>query len=143
MKSILSALAFAICLSSHSPAFSRGVGKLVTKQTQEKLGLEFDLSAAADENSALVILKIPKSGKLKDVLEVRLSISAEDQKHFLVRAPLEMREKDGAVAVSAQLSPELAEKAAIELVMTKGRNEFFYHVRLSDYIVRAGAAANK
>ena len=134
MKLILTGLAFVIGWSLPSPVFCSGLGKLVTKETQEKLGLEFDLSAAADENSVLVLLKIPKEGKLKDVIEIRLSIPAEDQKHFLVRAPLEMREKDGAVGIYAQLSPELAEKAAIDLVMEHGRREFFYHVRLADYI---------
>jgi hypothetical protein len=136
MKSVLTGLAFLICWSLPSTAYSSGLGKLVTKETQEKLGLEFDLSATAEEHAVLVLLKIPKTGALKDVLEIRLSIPAEDKRHFLVRAPLEMREKGGAVGVSAQLSPELAEKAAIDLVMEKGRREFFYHVRLSEYITK-------
>ena len=143
MKSMLTVAALVIFLAWDSPAVARGLGKLVTKETQEKLGLDFDLSATSDDDSALIILRIPKAGKLKDVQEVRLSISADNQKHFLVRAPLEMRDKDGAISVSAQLSPELANKAAIDLVMEQGRREFFYHVRLSDYITRARQPAIK
>jgi hypothetical protein len=137
MKIIVTVLALIICLNVPTAVFASGLGKLVTKETQEKLGLEFDLSAKSEEHSTLVRLTIPKAGKLKDVLEIRLSIPAEDQQHFLVRAPLEMREGDGALGISAQLSPKLAEKAAIDLVMQKGRREFFYHVRLADYIEKA------
>jgi hypothetical protein len=79
-------------------------------------------------------MTILKDGKLKDLRQVRLSILAENQKNYLILAPLEMSQVDGRIRVSAQLDPDLAAKARLELVVEEGRTEFYYSVSVNDYI---------
>ena len=124
-----------------SPA--SGLGKLVTKGTQKELDLEFDLSAIHEGEAVVVSMTIPKSGKLKDLRIVALSIHAENQKYYLVRAPLDMKHVDAGIRVSAQLAPELAVKAALDLVVQEGRREFYYAVRVKDYITARNEAEGK
>jgi hypothetical protein len=132
---ILPLALFGFAIFAPGIAYSSGVGKLVTKATQKELGLEFELSATREPDAVIVRMTVPKNGKLKDLRQVRLSILAENQKDFLVLAPLDMRAENGGLRVSAQLAPEFAAKATLDLVVEEGRRESFYSVKVADYIM--------
>ena len=135
MRLFLLPLVLVVVLVAFPKASSaRGLGKLVTKATQKELELEYELSAIREPGAVIISMAIPKDGKLKELRQVRLSILAKNRKNYLILAPLEMRQVDDRIQVSAQLDPELAEKATLELVVQEGRTEFFYSVRISDYI---------
>jgi len=131
---ILSLVLVAALIAFPTASPARGLGKLVTKATQKELELEYELSAIREPEAVIVSMTITKDGKLKDLRQVRLSILAENQKNYLILAPLEMSQIEGRVRVSAQLDPELAGKATLELVVEEGRSEFYYAVRINDYI---------
>ncbi len=131
--------AVAVLALAASEASARGLGKLVTKATQAKMELDYDLSAIQEPNAVVLDMKIPKRGKLSDVRRVRLSVMAEDGKHCLIRLPLERENAEGAIRVTGQITPELAANAHIELVMEEGRREFYYYVRLADYVTERAA----
>jgi len=134
--SLVALVAVLVVVSGASLA--RGLGKVVTKATQKELELNYELSAIRDPNAVIVSMTISKEGKLADLRHVRLSILAENQKDFLILAPLEMLEVDGKIRVSAQLDPGMAEKARLDLVVEEGRREYFYAVSLKDYITERG-----
>jgi hypothetical protein len=127
-----------VFMSFSSVCMGRGLGKLVTKANQQELGLEFELSAIREPEAVIVSITIPAKDKLRDLRNVRLSIPAEDERHFLVRAPLEMRKEGDGIRVGAQLAPELAAKTTLDLVVEEGRREFYYAVRVADYITDRG-----
>jgi hypothetical protein len=136
---------FALLVAAMLPGISlaRGLGKVVTKATQKELGLDFELSATREPVAVLINMTIKRSGKLKDVRQVRLSIPAENQKDFLLLAPLAVREVGGELRVSAQLAPALAANASVDLVVEEGPREFFYQVKVVDYIIERKEATPK
>ncbi len=127
-------LFLAACLLDAPSASARGLGKLVTKATQKAVGVEFELSAVGSPDAVIISISIPKSGKLESLRKVRLSVPAQNGKDFLILAPLEMAEREGAVHAWAQIAPELAAKASLDLVVEEGRREFYYAVRVAEYI---------
>ena len=127
-----------VFISFSSVCFGSGLGKLVTKANQQELGLVFDLSAIREPEAVLVSMTVPVKDKLRDLRMVRLSIPAEDERHFLVRAALEVKKGGDGIRVGAQLAPELAAKTTLDLVVEEGRREFYYAVRVADYITERG-----
>ncbi len=128
----------AVLMSSAHVIVASSLGKVVTKANQKEIGLDYELSAIREPDAVIVSMTIPKRGKLEDLRIVRLSITAENGKNFLVRAPLQMSKKGEGVHVSAQIAPELAEKASLDLVVEEGRRESYYAVRMADYITERG-----
>lgn len=129
------AAAFALMAFVAQPCYARGVGKLVTKETQKEMELDFELTATREPNAVIVGMEIRTTGKLERLHQVRLIVPAADG-HFLVRVPMEMEQpRDGLTRVWAQIAPELAEKASIELVTdVHPRGEYYFSVRLAEYI---------
>lgn len=130
-----------LCLISLT-ASGIGVGDLITKDTQEKMGVNFTLTAVRESaGSVLVKLVAPKEAKLANLSKVRLTIQKEGDKHFLLWANLETTtDESGKIVSGFQISPELAEQSFIELVVETSKPgkpafERFYHVRVKDYIV--------
>ena len=122
-------------IALQAPCYARGVGKLVTKETQKEMELDFDLKATRHPNAVFVSMEIRTTGKLERLQQVRLIVPAADG-HFLLRVPMEMEQpRDGVTRVWAQIAPELAEKASIELVThAHSRGEYYFSVRLASYI---------
>ena len=131
---ILPLVLIAVLIVSPNASPARGLGKVVTKATQKEFELEYDLSAVREPEAVIISMTISKDGKLRDLRQVRLSILADNKKNFLIRAPLEMSELDGRVRVSAQLDPELAANASLDLVVEEGRSEYYYAVSVAGYI---------
>ena len=92
----------------------------VTKATQAKVGVRFTLSAVrVSETAVLVRMEIPKEGKLKNIKRISLDIGTYPPGVMTspqVSADLETTSgKNGALIVSFQLSPEMAEKCSLRL----------------------------
>jgi hypothetical protein len=125
-------LMFCICIQS---AFAMGEVISVTKQTQAKLGLEFTLVAErVDAEAVLVQIEIPKKGKVKDVRSVSLRIGPGRPE---VAATLQTRPgQNGSLVASFQVSPALAEKSSVDLVLPiRGRTYEVYAIELKGYVV--------
>ena len=135
VKYVCAAALVLLAFAAQQPCYARGVGKLVTKETQKEMELEFDLKATRDPNAVIVVMEIRTTGKLERLHQVRLIVPAAGG-HFLVRVPMEMEQpRDGLTRVWAQIAPELAERASIELVTdVHPRGEYYFSVRLADYI---------
>ena len=92
----------------------------VTKETQARLGVEFTLTATrVSETAVIVQMEVPRKGKLRELKEVALDIGdyrPGSSGSPLVSANLQTTPgKNGALVVSFQISPELAEKCSIRL----------------------------
>jgi hypothetical protein len=139
MRLLIAPIAIAVAFVAFShDSFGRGLGKLVTKANQKEIGLEYELSAIREPEAVIVSMTIPLRGQLQDLRIVRLGITAENGKNFLVRAPLQMSKKSDGVHVSAQIAPGLVENASLDLVLREGRREFYYAVRVADYVTERG-----
>ena len=139
-----SLLAVALSLTSALPASALIRSFRVTKATQAQQELNYTLTAVREEKAVIVNLRIPREGKLKNVLAVRLQVLNPDGKHFDVWSPLEMRQEDGATAVSFQIAPELAERCSISVVTERnppGRSAYerAWDIELKGYITERKA----
>ncbi len=132
----LVAVAMMLACVPHTSAMSEGF--TVTKETQVEQGLNFTLSAVrVSEAAVLVRMEIPKDGKLENLKRVTMTIGTGSP---LVSADLQTTSgKNGSLAVSFQLSPDLANKCSIVLVVpnvpaTALDYEHFYAVELKGYV---------
>lgn len=136
---IVVALALVACGIAAS---AEGFLVTVTKETQAKLGVQFDLSAVrASPRSVLVRMEIPRTGKLKELKTVTMDIG--DYRPGVASAPTVSAElatktgKNGAILVAFQLAPEMAEKCSIRLgPLSPAEPEayLYYAVELKGYI---------
>lgn len=144
MKKRLAGLMIAAMMFACIPhAFANSEFISVTKETQAKLGLKFTLSAVrVSETAVLVRMEIPKEGKLKDLKRVTMTIGTGTigtAGSPLVSATLQTTPgKKNSWVVSFQLSPDLADKCSIDLVVLNPAaalpNESFYAVELKGYV---------
>jgi hypothetical protein len=106
-------LMLCVCIQ---PAFALGSVIIVTRETQAKLGLNYTLVAdRVDAEAVLVRMEIPRNGKLKDLRSVKMRIGSGRP---LVSATLQTTPgKDGVWVVSFQLTPDLADKCSIDLIL--------------------------
>jgi len=126
------ALMLCVCLQR---AIAMGEGITVTKETQGRLGLNYALIAdRVDDKAVLVRMEIPRKGKLKDLRSVTMNIG---EGRPIVSATLQTTPgKNGSWVVSFQLSPELADKCSIELILPSSEplTYMFYAVELKGYV---------
>ena len=123
-----------LCASTQQ-AFALGELISVTKATQAKLGLNYTLVAdRVDTEAVLVSMEIPRKGKLKSLRSVSMRIG---NGRPIVAATLQTRPgKDGAWVVSFQVSPELAAKCSVDLIVPSdgGMEYLVYAVEIQGYI---------
>lgn len=129
-------MALFVLLACIQPALALGVVEIVTKETQAKMGLDFTLTAERlSREAVLVRMEIPNKGNLRNLKGVTLSIGSGSPE---VHAPLRTTSgKDGSLAVSFQLSPELAGRASIGLgptILSRPTLSHHYAVELRGYI---------
>lgn len=106
----------------------------VTKETQLKLGLDFTLDAErVDAEAVLVRMEIQRTGKLKNLRSVSMRIGSGRP---LVAATLQTTPgKKGSWVVTFQVSPELADKCSVDLIVpVAGRTYLVYAVELKGYV---------
>jgi hypothetical protein len=107
----------------------------VTKENQAKLGLVFTLTAdRLSPKVVLVSMEIPRSGKLKEITGVNLTIGHNGSP--ALEAALRTRPgKDGAWAVNFQLSAALADECSIDLTVPQQSETYLiYSVALKGYV---------
>ena len=115
-------------------AFAMGEVMYVTKETQAKLGLKFTLVAdRVDDEAVLVSMEIPRKGKLKDLRSVSMRVG---EGRPMVNATLQTTPtKNGSWAVSFQLSPELADKGYVDLIVpSEPLTYLVYAVEIKGYV---------
>ena len=106
----------------------------VTKETQAKLGLNYTLVAdRVDDEAVLVRMEIPRTGKLKTLRSVSMRIGSGRP---LVAATLQTTPgKNGSWVVSFQVSPDLADKCSIDLIVpSDGLTYEVYAVEVKGYV---------
>ena len=116
-------------------AFAMGELVVVTKATQAKLGLNFTLVAErVDAEAVLVRIEVPRAGKLKTLRNIGMSIG---QGRPIVAATLQTTTgKDGSWIANFQVSPEMADKCSIDLLVpdVSGDEYLVYAVQLKGYV---------
>ena len=119
------------------PALAMGELITVTKETQAQLGLNYTLVAERiDTQAVLVQMEIPRTGKLKNIRSVSMRIG---EGRPIVAAALQTTPgKNGSWIVSFQVSPDLAEKCSIDLIIPSAMRTYeVYAVELKGYMTRA------
>ena len=99
-----------------------------------KLGLDFTLDAErVDAEAVLVRMEIQRTGKLKNLRSVSMRIGSGRP---LVAATLQTTPgKKGSWVVTFQVSPELADKCSVDLIVpVAGRTYLVYAVELKGYV---------
>jgi hypothetical protein len=117
-------------------AFAMGELIVVTKQTQAKLGLKFTLVAErVDKEAVLVQMEVPREGKLKTLRSVSMRIGSGRP---IVAATLQTTPgKNGSWVVSFQVSPEMADKCSVDLIVPSeggGMEYLVYAVEIKGYV---------
>jgi len=134
-KKLIWATTILMLCASVQQAFAMGELIVVTKQTQARLGLKFTLVAErVDKEAVLVQMEVPREGKLKTLRSVSMRIGPGRP---IVAATLQTTPgKNGAWVVSFQVSPEMADKCSVDLVVpTGGGIEYVvYAVELKGYV---------
>lgn len=137
-KKLVGSMIVLLMLACAQPTFALSEGVVVTKKTQAESGLDFTLTAVRlSQDAVSVRMEIPVRGKLKNLKRVTMSIG---QGSPLVSANLQTTPgKEGSLIVSFQLSPDLADKCSIYLVVpsknpTAFTYESFYAVQLREYV---------
>jgi hypothetical protein len=118
-------------------AFAMGELIVVTKQTQAKLGLKFTLVAErVDKEAVLVQMEVPREGKLKTLRSVSMTIGQGSGSPMLHAALHTTPGKNGSWSATFQLSPELADKCSVDLVVPNvgGVEYVVYAVQLKGYV---------
>lgn len=111
---LIAALAVAAASSSSSAA-----GFPIT-QSQEELGLKYEISAPLQNGTVILSITISDLGKLKPLQHVVLVIpTANKDSRFDIYMQMATKEENGKIKAWAQLSKEMAERATIELVPEK------------------------
>ena len=125
----------ALMLCAHiQPAFAMGSVAVVKKETQAQMGLTYTLVAErVDAEAVLVSMEIPRQGKLKDLRSVSMRIGPGRP---LVSATLQTTiGKNGSWTVSFQVSPELADKCSVDLIVPHSTRTYtVYAVELKGYV---------
>lgn len=106
----------------------------VTRETQAQLGLNYTLVAEkVDEEAVLVSMEIPRKGKLKNLRSVSMRIGPGRP---IVAATLQTTPgKNGSWGVAFQVSPELADKCSVDLIVpSELRSYVVYAVELKGYV---------
>jgi hypothetical protein len=134
-KSLIGLAVVAMLCGWVQSALAMGSVVLVTKENQGKLGLNFALVAdRVDSEAVLVRMEIPRDGKLKNVRSVSMRIGPGRP---IVAATLQTTAgKSGAWMVMFQVSPELAEKCSVDLVVPSSdpMSYLVYAVELKGYV---------
>lgn len=112
---------------------------LVTKDTQVKLGVEFNLTATQLGDSVAVRLVVPRSGKLKQMVGAGLMI--RDTRRISLSAPMAIFEQPEGVLVNFLISKDLARDAYLVITLglapdsgpIDGRGPRSYSIRLREY----------
>ena len=110
---------------------------LVTKQTQAKLGLKYTLTAErVNKEVVMVHVEIPREGKLKELRSVSMTIGQGSGSPMLHAALQTTPGKNGSWSATFQLSPELADKCSVDLLVPNvgGVEYVVYAVQLKGYV---------
>ena len=116
-----------------------GVFTVVTRETQEKEGLVYTLSAVrVSPDVVMVNLEIPNQGKLRDIKRIGLQIGGGNGSPELYASLNTTSDKKDTWAVSFQLSPALANKTDLWLgptLLSRPMLSHHYAVQLKGYIM--------
>lgn len=132
-KIVLAAMVLTLC-ATFRYATAMGSVVEVTRETQATLGLKYTLEAdRVDDQAVLVKMEIQRSGKLKNVRSVSISIGAGRPE---VAATLQTTPgKTGSWVVGFQVSPTMADKCSVDLTVPEaGRTYVVYAVALKGYV---------
>ena len=134
MKRLL--IASVILSLSATVARAERIEQRVTKETQEKLGLDFALLAERDRAGEVQVkLDNPHTGKLKHLLRVELWVMSEDPRKPVIVASLKpYHQGENMTRVFFRLQSGLAEKTYLSLIRESDEDPTGYQVALRGYI---------
>lgn len=136
-KKFIWATAILMLCACIQQAFAMGELIVVTKQTQSKLGLKYTLVAErVNKEVVMVQVEIPREGKLKELRTVSMTIGQGSGRPIVAATLQTTPGKKGSWVVSFQVSPEMADKCSVDLVVpTGGGMEYVvYAVELKGYV---------
>lgn len=116
MKRFLVSLLAAILVAWFAGrAFAVIVVQPVTKDTQAKVGLDFNLSVVPESGTVWVQLEVPRKGKLATLSLVQIEVKNRQGKEILL-APVATSNEKGTTKAHFRLAPEQAARCNIILV---------------------------